>query len=249
MKIVILCGGKGTRLNSSLEDVPKPLASVKGRPIIWHIMKLYLKYGYNEFILPLGFGGDKIKEYFMSYEWKTHDFLKDSQAEQIKLFEESENWKISFIETGIDTMTGSRLKKIEKYITDDTFMVTYGDGLSDVNIHDLLLYHEKMGKLATVTGVDRKSQYGVLNVEKGIATSFNEKSNLDGIINGGYFVLNKGIFKYIDDASNCVFEEEPLKKLAFQRELAVYKHDGFWMSIDTQKDLSTANLKWGENNV
>lgn len=238
MKVVILCGGKGSRLSLE-QNIPKPLALVHGKPILWHIMKTYMHYGFNEFILPLGFGGDKIKEYFYNYEWKNYNFIKDNSS--IRLLQKSEDWKISFIDTGIDTMTGGRIKKIQPYIEEDTFMLTYGDGLSDINMDNLLKFHYKKGKIATVTGIKRQSQYGILTLKDGIAESFDEKSSLDGIINGGYFVLNKKIFNYIDNKDNCVFEQEPLKALVKESQLAVYMHNGFWASIDTQKDLITAN--------
>ncbi|AGK97901.1 sugar phosphate nucleotidyltransferase [Clostridium pasteurianum] len=244
MKVVILCGGKGSRLASPTENNPKPLAIVNGKPIIWHIMKIYMKYGFNDFVLPLGFGGDKIKEYFWNYEWKNKNFIKDTTNDDIKLLNKPENWRITFVDTGIDTMTGGRIKKIEKYIDEDTFMLTYGDGLSDINIKTLLDYHNSKAKIATVTGIQRKSQYGILTIENGIAKSFDEKSKLDGIINGGFFILNTKVFNYISDDESCIFEQDPLKNLAKQLQLAVYLHKGYWLSIDTYKDLSIANKTW-----
>lgn len=244
MKVVILCGGKGSRLASPTENKPKPLAIVNGKPIIWHIMKNYMKYGFNDFILPLGFGGEKIKEYFWDYEWKNKNFIKDSANNSVKLLSEPENWKITFIDTGVNTMTGGRIKKIQKYIDEDIFMLTYGDGLSDINIKTLLEYHYNKGKIATVAGIQRKSQYGILTVENGIAKSFDEKTKLDGIINGGFFVLNTKIFDYIEDSESCVFEQKPLKNLAKKGELSVYLYDGYWISIDTYKDLLVANKTW-----
>lgn len=244
MKVVILCGGKGSRLASPTDQKPKPLAMVNGKPIIFHIIKIYMKYGFNDFILPLGFGGEKIKEYFWNYEWKNKDFIKDSANDTIKFLDKPESWKITFVDTGLDTMTGGRIKKIQKYIDEDVFMLTYGDGISDINIKDLLNYHYSKGKIATVTGIERKSQYGILNVENGIAKSFEEKSKLDGIINGGFFVLNNKVFDYIEDSDECIFEEKPLRDLAKQSELSVYLHKGYWIAIDTFKDLMNANKTW-----
>lgn len=249
MKAVILCGGKGSRMASPTENMPKPLALVNGKPIIWHIMKIYMSYGISEFILPLGFGGDKIKEYFWNYEWKNHDFTMDKVSGNVKMLESSENWKITFIDTGLETMTGGRIKRIEKYIDEDTFMLTYGDGLSDINIDTLLKFHRSSGKIATLTGIARKSQYGVLTVKDGIAAAFEEKSRLDGIINGGFFVLDRRIFDYLEDREDCVFEDKPLKNLTDKGELAVYIHNGYWMAVDTYKDLEAVNKTWNMENV
>lgn len=244
MKVVILCGGKGSRIRSVTDDTPKPLVIVNGKPIIWHIMKIYSSFGFNEFVLPLGFGGDKIREYFWNYRWKNCDFITDMGENKIKFLEEPEDWNITLIDTGIETMTGGRIKKIEKYIDGDTFMLTYGDGLADLNINELLRFHNEKGRIATVTGIKRNSQYGILTVEDGIATSFKEKSKLNDIINGGFFILNKKVFQYLDDNNSCIFEKEPMSYLAKKGELAVYIYNGFWIAIDTYKDLVTANETW-----
>jgi len=244
MKVVILCGGKGTRLGSSTETIPKTLALVSGKPIIWHIMNMYARYGFNEFILPLGFGGDKIKEYFWDYEWKNCDFTKELGSDKVTFLSKPNNLKVTFIDTGIDTMTGGRIKKIEKFISEDTFMLTYGDGLSDIDMSKLLKFHQEKGKVVTVTGVERKSQYGILTSKDGIVTNFEEKSKLDGIINGGFFVMNKEVFDYIKDEDECVFEQEPLRNLVKNEELAVFSFKGYWTAIDTNKDLIYANTTW-----
>lgn len=243
MKVVILCGGKGTRLGST-ETIPKTLALVSGKPIIWHIMNIYSSYGFNDFILPLGFGGDKIKEYFWNYEWKNYDFTKELGSNSVTFFNNPAKWKVTFVDTGIETMTGGRIKKIEKFINEDTFMLTYGDGLSDININNLLKFHKEKGQVVTVTGVERKSQYGILTEEDGIATTFDEKSKLDGIINGGFFVMDKKVFNYIKDDNDCIFEQEPLRNLVKSGELAVYNFKGYWTAIDTNKDLIYANETW-----
>lgn len=233
------------RMKEITEHVPKPLAMVGGKPILWHIMKIYSKFGFDDFILPLGYKGEKIKEYFMNYDWMQNDFVLDfSGAEnKITMVKKTEKWKIAFIDTGADTMTGGRLKRIQPYINDDTFLMTYGDGISDIDIKKLLEYHRKMGVTATLTGIEKKSQYGILKVKDGLASVFNEKTEIEGIINGGFFALNKEIFKYLSD-DKCVFEKEPLAALASEGQLAVYEHKGLWRAIDTCKDVQELNDDW-----
>jgi glucose-1-phosphate cytidylyltransferase len=247
MQVAILCGGMGSRMKEKSEDLPKPLAMIGNKPIIWHIMKIYSYFGFNEFILMLGYKGDYFKEYFMNYEWKNNDFILNTRGSSIKLLSEAEEWKITFVDTGLNTMTGCRIKKIENYITEDTFMLTYGDGLSDININKLLEFHREKGKTATVTGILKQTQFGILTVDNDISTSFQEKSSMEGLINGGFFVLNKDVFKYISEDENCIFEQEPLKKLAIIRDMAVYQHKGFWKCIDTYKDLMEANKLYEDN--
>jgi len=247
MKVVILCGGKGTRIREISEHVPKPLINIDGRPMIWHIMKIYYNYGFDDFILPLGYKGHMIKEYFIDSLWKNNDMIIDNREGDFKItfLRGSDRWKITFIDTGEETMTGSRIKRIESYIEEDEFMLTYGDGLADINIKKLIDFHRKMGRIATVTGVNAKSQYGILEVKKDIANRFIEKPETDQIINGGFFVLKKEIFKYLDDAKGqCIFEQEPLRKLADEKQLAVYYHKGFWMAIDTYKDYEELKKNW-----
>ncbi|MGE5631238.1 MAG: sugar phosphate nucleotidyltransferase [Caulobacteraceae bacterium] len=243
--MVILCGGYGMRMKDAADGTPKPLSMVGGKPILWHIMKLYSNYGFNEFILPLGYRGDKIKEFFVEYDWRYNDFVMDIQdgENKIHFLSKPEKWKITFIDTGPDTMTGGRIKRIEPYIEGDTFMLTYGDGLCSVDINKLIEFHYEKKRIATLTGVKKKSQYGILKVEDGIAISFNEKTDIEGIINGGFFVLEKEVFNYVNGDS-CIFEQEPLKKLSSEGQLAVYEHDGFWEAVDTYKDLKGLNDKW-----
>ncbi|MCM3409748.1 sugar phosphate nucleotidyltransferase [Metabacillus litoralis] len=244
MKVVILCGGKGLRMRGLEENIPKALARVNEKPIIWHIMKLYSQYGYNEFILPLGYQGEKIKEYFIDYKWKESDLeLVLNENKPIPLTN-IEDWSITFADTGLETMTGARIKNIEKYIDDDIFLLTYGDGLSDINIDKLIQFHKEKGKTVTLTGIRKQSQYGILEVKDGIATKFVEKPEIDSIINGGFFVCNRDFFHYLSDNPECVLEEDPLKNLIKDEELAIYEHDGLWMSIDTPKDLVEANKIW-----
>lgn len=250
MKVVIFCGGKGTRMREETEYRPKPLVNVGGRPIIWHIMKTYAHYGFNEFILCVGYKGEAIKDYFMNLEWKNNDFtLHFKNGEKFIEYhtKEEENWKVTIIDTGLETLTGGRLKRVERYIEEDTFMLTYGDGLSDVNITELIEFHKQKGKVATLTGIHPTGNFGVIESENGIAKSFKEKPKLEGTINGGYMVLNKSIFNYMPDF-DCMFEEEPLKGVSKDGELAVYEHNGFWMAIDTFKDVEKVNSMCEEGN-
>ncbi|MBO1580955.1 sugar phosphate nucleotidyltransferase [Bacillus sp. XF8] len=248
MKVIILCGGKGLRMQGILENIPKPLVQVQGKPLIWHIMNWYKRFGHYEFILPLGYRGEKIKEYFMDYTWKEHDFNLDLKNNQYQLLEEPEKWNIKFIDTGIETMTGTRLKKLEKHIQDEIFLLTYGDGLANININELIKFHKDKGKTATLTGIKKSSQYGLLQVENGIAIDFKEKPLLDAVINGGFFVFNKEIFNYLND-NDCMLEEEPLLNLIKNNELSVYEYNDFWISVDTPKDLKDANESWNPNKI
>ncbi|HHT7239909.1 sugar phosphate nucleotidyltransferase [Bacillus mycoides] len=246
MKVIILCGGKGLRMQGILKDIPKPLVQVQGKPLIWHIMNWYSKFGHHEFVLPLGYGGEKIKEYFMDYIWKEHDFNLDLKNNHYQLLEEPKQWNIKFIDTGIETMTGTRLKKLEKHIQDEMFLLTYGDGLAKIDINELIKFHKDKGKIATLTGIKKNIQYGLLQIENGIAVDFKEKPLLNAVINGGFFVFNKGIFDYLND-NDCMLEEEPLLNLIKNKELAVYEHNDYWISVDTPKDLKDANESWSPN--
>ncbi len=243
MKVVILCGGKGQRMGTAAEELPKPMLPINNKPIIIHIMNQYIKYGFNDFLLPLGYKGSRIKQYFKDYEWINCDFKKTIGQEQLEILQKQNEFHVTLVDTGISTMTGSRIKQLERFI-DDTFMVTYGDGISDINIKKLLEFHKKSGKIATVTGIVQKSQYGILTVKDELVTAFTEKQSVDGIINGGFFVFNKEIFNYLSDDRSCILEGTPLQSLVTDQQLSVYMHKGFWKSIDTQKDLEEANEKW-----
>lgn len=245
MKVVILCGGKGTRMREETEYRPKPLVEIGGKPIIWHIMKIYSKYGMNDFILCIGYKGDMIKQYFMDMYWRNNDFtLYMNSSEKIEYHtREEEDWKVTILDTGLETMTGGRLKMAEQYIDEDEFMFTYGDGLSDVNFHELLKFHRNTGKIATLTGVHPISPFGVMEVENHIVKSFDEKPVLKDMINGGYMVLNKKVFDYFPQ-EDCFFEQEPLKNLVMDHQLAVYEHNGFWTAVDTFKDVERVNNLW-----
>lgn len=251
MKVVILCGGVGTRMREETEFKPKPLVEIGGRPILWHIMKLYSYFGFKDFVLCLGYKGDMIKEYFMHYDWIQNDFtLKIGEKKEIHYegISDERNWGITFADTGLTTNTGGRIKKIEKYIGEDAFLATYGDGVANIDIKKLIEYHNSKKKSATLTGVHPTSRFGVLETESnGLVTGFNEKPNLDGWINGGFFVFEKKIFDYLDE--NSVLEQKPLSNLARDRQLSVYKHEGFWACMDTFKDAQTLNEIWSRGNV
>lgn len=246
MKVVILCGGKGTRMRDMAEYIPKPLVTVGGRPIIWHIMKIYAKYGFRDFILCLGYKGSMIKEYFVHHDWMNNDFTLDLSSNQKKILtgnRDLEDWKVTFVDTGQDTMTGGRIKRIEKYIDGEEFMVTYGDGLANIDVNRLLEHHRMMGKLATLTAIHPTSQFGVLEHGDGLVKTFKEKPRLDGIINGGFFVFSRKVFRYLKDDST-ILEDEPLKQLARDGNLALYEHLDFWKCMDTPKDADELNQLW-----
>ena len=225
MQVVILCGGKGERLREHTESIPKPLVDIGGKPILWHIMKIYSHFGYNDFILCLGYKGEKIKEYFSQNN--------------------DENWNIELVDTGPDTNTGGRIKKIEKYIKNDEFMVTYADGVSDIDIQELVDHHKKSGKVATMTCVDLRSNFGIVSIDKDhIVTGFKEKPFTGMWINAGFFVFNKKIFNYLED--NSILETLPMEKLAKEKQLVAFTYNGFWEGMDTYKDTRMLNKAFDE---
>lgn len=249
MKVVILCGGMGTRMKEETEFRPKPLVEIGGMPILWHIMKIYFHYGFNEFVLPLGYKGNMLKDYFVNYEWMSNDFTLNLQSRHKNFYyrRRLEDWSITFVDTGLETNTGGRVKKIEKYIQEDEFMLTYGDGVADINIPELLAFHKSKNKIATLTGVHPMSSYGVVEIgDSGTVKGFKEKPHLDGWINAGFFVFHRKIFEYLDD--NVVLEKEPMQRLAAEDQLAIYLHHGFWKSMDTHKDQQVLNKLWAEYN-
>ena len=245
LKAVILCGGKGLRMKEVTDGIPKPLAMIGNKPMLWHIMKTYYHYGFKEFVLLLGYKGDQIKEYFKDYKWKNSDFIL-SEDGSYKIIEPSERWNITFLDTGLETMTGGRLLRAKPYLKDESFMLTYGDGLANINLNTLIDFHNENGKIATVTGIKKINQYGVLSIQNNIATGFTEKPVCNDIINGGFFVFNSKIFDYLQGGDKCVLEKEPLKQLAAVGQLTVYKHDGFWTAMDTYKDIMDVNILWDE---
>jgi glucose-1-phosphate cytidylyltransferase len=247
-KVVILCGGMGTRLREETEYRPKPLVEIGGKPILWHIMKTYAHYGFKDFVLCLGFKGDMIKQYFLNYKVMTSDFTLRLGAHAEPEFHgppAREKWSITFAETGLDAMTGTRVKRIAPYIRGDDFMVTYGDGVANVDISQLWEFHRRHGKIGTVTGVRPISPYGEFASEDGRVKEFREKPrSQNGFINGGFFVFRKKFFKYLTDDDRCVLEEEPLERLVRDGELMTYVHSGYWRCMDTYRDFLALNETW-----
>ena len=248
MKVVILCGGMGTRLREETEFRPKPLVEVGGKPILWHIMKIYSYYGFKDFVLCLGYKGQMIKEYFLNYQLMQSDFTLRLDMPEKPLFHNANahvDWSITFAETGADAMTGARVKRIEKYIQEDNFFLTYGDGVADIDINRLLEFHLKHGKTGTVTGVRTKSRYGELSVLDGQVKRFSEKPQADdGFISGGFFVFHRRLFNYLSNDDDCVLETKPLETLSKECQLMSYLHTGCWHCLDTYRDFLALNEMW-----
>lgn len=251
IKVVILCGGLGTRLREETEFRPKPMINIGTKPIIWHIMKLYAHYGFYDFILCLGYKGEVIKEYFYNYEILNNDFTVEfGKHKKINLHSNNteNNWKVTLTNTGTKALKGARLKKIEKYIDNEDFMMTYGDGVADINIKDLLAFHRRHGKLATVTGVYPDVRFGHLEHKGNRVQKFIEKPKKSSrFVNGGFFVFNKKIFNYLSADDNCDLEIGTLEKIAHRGQLMVYKHKGFWTCMDTLRDVEYLNNLWYKN--
>ena len=247
MKVVILAGGYGTRISEESQNKPKPMIELGGYPILWHIMKTYSHYGYNEFVICAGYKQYAIKEYFANYFLHCSDVTFDFTASNKMTVhsEHAEPWKVTVVDTGLDTMTGGRVKRIQEYIGDEPFMLTYGDGVSDVDIAKLLEFHKAHGKMATLTAINVEQRFGVLDItEDGFVENFREKSKMDGNrINAGYMVLEPGIFDLIEGDST-VLEKEPLEKAAKMGELKAYKHDGFWQCMDTKREKEKLEELW-----
>lgn len=251
MKVVILCGGLGTRLREETEFRPKPMVNIGNRPILWHIMKIYAHYGHNDFVLALGYKGEMIKNYFCHYELMNNDVtIELGKPEQLCIHQchKETGWKITLADTGEKALKGARLKKVEKYINnEDTFMVTYGDGVANIDINSLLAFHHGHGKLATVTGINPTSRFGELRLRGNQVESFIEKpQDGDSLVNGGFFVFNKRIFDYLLPDDNCDLEVGSLEKVAREGQLMVYKHTDFWICVDTLRDMEYVNKLWAE---
>ena len=250
MKVVILCGGLGTRLREETEFRPKAMVNIGDKPILWHIMKIYAAYGHKDFVLALGYKGDTIKNYFCHYELMNNDVtIELGEPEKICIHQKHEEngWKVTLANTGEDTLKGTRLKRVQKYVTGDSFMVTYGDGVADIDLNALVSFHNSHGKLATLTGINLASRFGELKVKGDSVEAFSEKpENGSGLINGGFFVLNRGVFNYLSDDDSCDFEIGALEEIARQGELMVYKHKGFWACMDTLRDMEYLNRLWTE---
>lgn len=247
MKVVILAGGFGTRISEESYLKPKPMLEIGGKPILWHIMKEYSYYGFHDFVICCGYKQHVIKEWFADYYLNNSDVTFDFRDNNNMTIHNNvaEPWKVTLVDTGLDTMTGGRIKRVQKYIGDETFMLTYGDGVCAVNIQELLEFHKSHGKIATLTAVSLGQRFGVLNVlEDGMIDSFREKSNDDGSrINGGYMVLEPAIFDYIE-GDETAFEKEPLETIAAKGELKAYLYDGYWQCMDTKREMDWLNDLW-----
>jgi len=253
MKVVVLCGGVGTRLREETEFRPKPMVEVGGRPILWHVMKLYAHHGFREFVLCLGYRGNVIKEYFLNYEAMSNDFsICLGEKSQIRYHGQhtEQGFTVTLADTGLESMTGGRIQRIRKYIDGDTFLLTYGDGVSDVNIRRLVEFHRNHGKIATVTTVPPVSRFGMvaLATDHDRVQSFNEKPKTDGWVSAGFFALNRGVFDYLG-SDDCIFEREPLERLAAAGELMAYRHDGFFYAMDTFREYQHLNEMWSRGDA
>ena len=250
MKIIILCGGLGTRISEETSVRPKPMVEIGGYPIVWHIMKWYESHGYNDFLLALGYKGDYIKDYFLNYRRKKSDLKIDFQSNSIVYSNsELENWNLSLVDTGELTMTGGRLLRFKNYLNDgEIFMVTYGDGVSNIDINNLVSFHKSHGKIATISAVRPPVRFGELEIDNNnVVNSFQEKPQAgNGWINGGFFVFDTRIFNFID-GDRTLLEREPLEKLAKLNELVAYKHEGFWQCMDTIRDRDLLQDLWSNN--
>jgi len=248
MKVVILCGGMGTRLREETEYRPKPMVEIGGRPILWHIMKIYSHYGFDDFVLCLGYKGNIIREYFLDYHAMNSDFTIRLGASPKVIYhnhEGIEHWQVTLAETGTETMTGARVARVARFLKGGTFMLTYGDGVANINIRDLLAFHRAHGKLVTVTGVRPPSRFGEMEVKDRRVVAFNEKPQVSqGLINGGFFVMEPEFLRYCLTDSDCVLEQEPLRCCAEDGQLIVYRHGGFWQPMDTFREYEMLNRLW-----
>ena len=247
MKTIILCGGFGSRIRNTTEDIPKPMNLIGGYPILWHIMKYYAHWGHKEFILCLGYKGNLIKDFFLNYEAHIRDFtitLGENRSIEYHGNHKEIGWKTTLADTGLKALTGARLKKVCKYLeNEENFMLTYGDGIGDVNLDQLVNFHLSHKKILTVTGVRPPGRFGELKTDKEkLVTEFNEKPQAtDGSISGGFFVCQKEIFKCLDDREDLIFENEPIKQLAKDKQMMMYEHEGFWQPMDTYRDYLLLN--------
>ncbi len=253
MKVVIFAGGLGTRLSEETSMRPKPMVEIGGRPILWHIMKMYDHYGFNDFIICLGYKGYVIKEYFYNYFLHHADIRIDTSHNSIEILNTpKESFKITLVDTGLDTMTAGRLRRIKPYLDNETFMLTYGDGVSDIHLRDLLEFHRKHGKKATVTSVQPDGKFGGMQIQPdGQVSSFTEKPKGDGHwINAGFFVLEPGVFDFFPESSDHImWEEMPMKNLTEQGQLVAYKYEGFWKCMDALRDKIYLEERWSNNNA
>ena len=252
MKVLILAGGMGTRLSEETNVIPKPMVEIDGKPILWHIMKIYSAYGYNDFIILLGYKGYVIKEYFANYFLHKSDVTFNMKENKMTIHEEHcEPWNVTLIDTGLHTMTGGRVKRAQKYVGNEPFMLTYGDGVSDIDIRKLVEFHKSHGKVATMTSVQPEGRFGALVFnENGEVTSFAEKPKGDGSwINAGFFVCEPKVFDYITEGDSTIFERAPLENLAKDGQLYTYHHNGFWKCMDTLRDKQQLQAMCDEGNA
>jgi glucose-1-phosphate cytidylyltransferase len=248
VKVVILCGGLGTRLSEETQVKPKPMVEIGGRPILWHIMKMYERHGFTDFILALGYKGELVKDYFLNYHARQSDVTVHLKSGRVDYSNPTaEDWSLSLIDTGANTMTGGRLLRLKPHLeSGGTFMLTYGDGVSDVDITELLRFHRAHGRLATVTAVRPPVRFGELSIKESSVTEFREKPQAaEGWINGGFFVLEPGVFDFIDGDSTLL-EREPLERLAARRELMAYHHSAYWQAMDTLRDKHALEERWAK---
>ncbi|MDP2342941.1 MAG: glucose-1-phosphate cytidylyltransferase [Deltaproteobacteria bacterium] len=247
MKVVILAGGLGTRLAEETELRPKPMVEIAGRPILWHIMKSYSAQGLTEFVIALGYKGDQIKKYVVDYAVTGGDLSVDLGSGQVTTSpRERESWRIHLRDTGVETMTGGRLQALQEVLGDETFMLTYGDGVADVDVAALLAHHRSQGKVGTITAVRPPARFGALELDEGMVKRFSEKSQADaGWINGGFMVFEPSIFKYLSGPA-CVLEQDALEQIASEGELAAYRHEGFWQCMDTLREKRYLDSLWRE---
>lgn len=252
MKVVIFCGGEGTRLKEETEFKPKPLVKIGDMPILWHIMKIYSHYGHKEFILPLGYKGEMIKDFFVNFNWRVNDFTLNLKTKEIENHKNhnDENWKIHFVDTGLKSKTSLRLYNVRELLEgEEMFMLTYGDGIADIDISKLVEFHKNKGKLVTISGINVMSKFGVLDVgEDSLAKKFKEKPQADGIINGGFMVFDKKVLEHLTN-ENTMIVKSLLPMLAEKGEIAVYRHEGFWDCMDTYRDYLALNKMWSEGNT
>jgi len=251
MKTLILAGGFGTRLSEETENKPKPMVPIGGEPILWHIMKLYSHYGYNDFVILLGYKANVIKDYFINYFYHRSDITVDIANNSVEIINNnSEPWKVTLLDTGLHTMTGGRIKRAKDVIGDETFMLTYGDGVGDINIEELVKFHKKHGKLATMTSYQPEGRFGgiAFDEKQEKVEKFMEKPAGDGgWINAGFFVCEPKVLDYITEGDATIWERKPLENLAKDGELYSYKHTGFWKPMDTLRDNRQLNQMWNEN--
>jgi len=247
MKVILLAGGYGTRIAEETDIKPKPMIEIGGKPILWHIMKIYSHYGFNDFVILLGYKGYYIKEYFANYFLHQSDITIDMQTNKMEVHNNtSEPWKVTLVDTGLDTMTGGRIKRAQDYIGNEPFLLTYGDGVSDIDIAKSVEFHKSSGKTVTMTAIQPEARFGNLDIDDNQnVKKFIEKPKSEaGWINGGFFVCEPEVIDYISEDENCIFEQKPLQELALDGKMIAFKHHGFWQPMDTLRDNQKLNKLW-----